>query len=56
MGQLSVVVEAQGLDPTVVVLLELHLVLDHFHTSLEDALILDSLAHNDLAGASTGAL
>ena len=51
MCQFTIVVEAQGLDPAIVIFIKLNLVLDHFYTSLEDAFIFDSLAHYDFAGA-----
>lgn len=52
MGELAVVVEAEGLNLPIVILFELNLMLYHFHASLEDAFIFDSLTNGNFASAT----
>ena len=54
MSELAVVVEAKGLDTTLIILIQLHLVLHNFYACFEDTLVLHGLADLDLA--SSGAL
>ena len=48
MCQLSIVVESKGLDSSILILFELHLVLYDLDTCLEDTLVLPGLSDLDL--------
>ena len=56
LGQLAVVVQSQGLQATILVLFELHFMLNYIYASFEDTFVLDGLSNHEFASTSSRTL